>query len=435
MTLRSRARGSRVMQRKVSGWRVLGAIAGRDEGGVAVSFAVAISVLAFFAGVAIDHASAYRVKSEVQRALDSGVLAATALALDADAEAVQSTGKKFYNASLANFGFNGGIGQPTFTRTGVIVEGTVNAVVDTMLTKVLGFQAMPLTVNSAASPQGKGMELMLVVDVSGSMSGSKIGALRNAATALVDAIYGGANTRADTWIGITPFSGRVNVHDYAAGWMTGAGPGWANRTCTDRRSPPNVENDEPPSTELFPYYWATSGYSGTQTCPAPKVLGLTAEKSTITSRINTLVATAGTSTQVGMVWGWRMLSPKWQGLWGDPDLPKTNADSPGKYVIIMTDGENFAWEAGDDVNSPLGDPGMTDEEADQRLLRECTAMKAEGITIFTVAFDMGTSLTSLYQACASTPSYHFDVQSNQGLIDTFEKLGLTIAGNSVRLVN
>jgi hypothetical protein len=278
------------------------------------------------------------------------------------------------------------------------------------------------------------MELMLVLDVSGSMdNGGKIGALRTAATRLIDAIYGASDTRANTWIGITPFSGRVNVHDYAAGWMTGAGPGWSNRTCTDRRSWPNVENDEPPGTELFTYYWATSGYHGTQTCPAPKALGLTASKSAIQSRIDSLVATAGTSTQVGMVWGWRMLSPKWTGLWGDPDLPMSNADSPGKYVIIMTDGENFTWEADDDRVHPLGDEALSDADADQRLLRECTAMKAQGITIFTVAFDMGSTLTNLYRACATTPSYHFDVQANNDLVDTFEMLGLTIAGDSVRL--
>ena len=93
---------------------------------------------------------------------------------------------------------------------------------------------------------------------------------------------------------------------------------------------------------------------------------------------------------------------------------------------MMTDGENYTWES---------DDPFSDDEANDRLLRECTAMKAEGITIFTVAFDMGSTLTALYEQCATTPGYHFDINSNQDLIDTFEPLGLTIAGDTVRLVN
>jgi hypothetical protein len=167
----------------------------------------------------------------------------------------------------------------------------------------------------------------------------------------------------------------------------------------------------------------------------PKALGLTDSRSTIQTRIDALISTAGTSTHEGMVWGWRMLSPKWQGLWGDASLPKSYAETPGKYVIMMTDGKNYTNESNDDEPSPLGDPGLSNTAADQRLLRECLAMRAQGITIFTVAFDMGSTLTALYTQCAGNASYHFDVQSNADLIDTFEKLGLTIAGNSVRLVN
>ena len=181
---------------------------------------------------------------------------------------------------------------------------------------------------------------------------------------------------------------------------------------------------------MFPHYFALAGYGGfdgTRTCPAARALGLTAEKSIINARIQSLAAQAGTSTQVGMVWGWRMLSPRWRGLWGNAAMPLDAADSPGKYVIIMTDGENFPWES--------DDPELSGDDADQRLLRECTAMKAEGITIFTVAFDMGAALATLYTQCASQPEYHFDVQSNSDLIETFEKLGLTIAGDKTRLTH
>lgn len=381
-------------------------------------------------GMAVDYARLEMARSELQAALDAGTLAAARRFADGKA-AVQAAGQAYFEGALQNSEIIGLKPVADFAPNGTGVNASVSIKLKTKVMQIAGFDEMPVSVKSGASASGKGMELMLVVDVSGSMSnGGKIGALRTAATAMVEAIYGNNETRPDTWIGITPFYGRVNVIDYGAAWMTGAGPGWAGKLCTHKRSFANVESDAPPGVELFPHYFANSGYGGgdgTKTCPGPRALGLTEAKSVINARIQTLTAQAGTSTQVGMVWGWRMLSPRWRGLWGDAAMPLDNANSPGKYVIMMTDGENFPWES--------DDPELSTDDADERLLRECTAMKAEGITIFTVAFDMGATLTSLYQSCASQPDYHFDVQANSDLIVTFETLGLTIAGHSARLTH
>ena len=49
----------------------------------------------------------------------------------------------------------------------------------------------------------------------------------------------------------------------------------------------------------------------------------------------------GTTGNLGLVWGWRTLSPKWRGLWGDADLPLDyGTDFMDKVVVIMTDGNN-----------------------------------------------------------------------------------------------
>jgi Flp pilus assembly protein TadG len=403
----------------------------RNESGAIFPIFGLVGIVALLcAGMATDYARLELARSELQSALDAGALAAARRFADGEAE-MQVAGQSYFASTLQTASMIDPLPVPVFTRTGSGVNASVSTAIKTKLMQIAGFDEMPISVQSGATASGKGMELMLVVDVSGSMSDAgKIGALRTAATALVDTIYGNSETRADTWIGITPFSGRVNIVDYGAAWLTGAGPGWAGKLCTHKRSSPNVENDAPPSVELFPHYFALEGYGGfdgTRTCPGARALGLTAEKSVISARIQTLSAQAGTSTQVGMVWGWRMLSPRWRGLWGDPAMPLDSVDSPGKYVIIMTDGENFPWES--------DDPELSTDDADQRLLRECTAMKAEGITIFTVAFDMGATLTSLYQSCASQPDYHFDVQANSDLIETFETLGLTIAGHGSHLTH
>lgn len=401
-----------------------------EAGAIFPIFGLVGIVALLCAGMATDYARLEFARSGLQSALDAGALAAARKFADGEVE-MQAAGQAYFASTLQTASMIDPLPIPVFTRTGSGVDASVSTAIKTKFMQIAAFDEMAVAVQSGATATGNGMELMLVVDVSGSMSnGGKIGALRTAATALVDTIYGNSETRANTWIGVTPFSGRVNVVDYGAAWMTGAGPAWAGKLCTHKRSFPNVENDAPPGVELFPHYFALEGYGGgdgTETCPGPRALGLTAEKSVISARIQTLEAQAGTSTQVGMVWGWRMLSPRWRGLRGDPAMPLDSADSPGKYVIIMTDGENFPWES--------DDPELSTDAADERLLRECTAMKAEGITIFTVAFDMGATLASLYTQCASQPDYHFDVQANADLIETFEKLGLTIAGDKTRLTH
>ena len=56
----------------------------------------------------------------------------------------------------------------------------------------------------------------------------------------------------------------------------------------------------------------------------------------------------GTSSNFGMVWGWRTLSPRWQGLWGGAtpaDMP-FDRDEPlmDKAVVLMTDGTNQFYD-------------------------------------------------------------------------------------------
>ena len=72
---------------------------------------------------------------------------------------------------------------------------------------------------------------------------------------------------------------------------------------------------------------------------------MTANKNTIIAALNTMQPQGDTHIDLGMAWGWRMLSPKWQGLWGGEmntnSLPEAyNTPLMNKVVILMTDGDN-----------------------------------------------------------------------------------------------
>jgi hypothetical protein len=92
---------------------------------------------------------------------------------------------------------------------------------------------------------------------------------------------------------------------------------------------------------------------------------------TIMSDIGSMfpIRTGGTATDIGLAWGWRALSPNWQGVWAEGaksgvpgqllPLPYNSVltdPSTGskivmkKVVIFMTDGNN-SWFTGDGTNA------------------------------------------------------------------------------------
>ncbi|MGQ0673319.1 MAG: pilus assembly protein TadG-related protein [Hyphomicrobium sp.] len=392
-------------------------------GGVSILFGVSLIVLAGAVGVAMDSSRAHRASNALQGALDAGVLAAAKLEPGSELEQIVSVATASARFNLETEPELRAGAKLEFKQEGGVVRGIAHYEMETTLTRVLGINSLKLTLNSAATSASTGVELMLVLDVSGSMgSRGKIDAARQASVELIDLIYGNAETRPDTYVGITPFSGRVNINGYGRAWMTGAAPSSAaSKLCTDLRSTGTEENDELPSIEPFPYF---SG--STNVCPDFEAVGLSTHKTPVREAVMALEPGHGTSTNKGMVWGWRMISPKWKGMWGNPDLPLSRAESPGKIVVMMTDGQNHPGQSGDPY---------TTAEADAQLLRECTAMKEEGIRIFTVALDMGSALTSLYQQCATSPSNHYDAADGTELQRVFNEIGGIISRGHVRLVD
>ena len=72
-------------------------------------------------------------------------------------------------------------------------------------------------------------------------------------------------------------------------------------------------------------------------CDSAPILPLTNDKSAVISLIQSMQAKGGTNILEGVMWGWRVLSPEPPFTEGRPyDDPENN-----KYLIVMTDGENW----------------------------------------------------------------------------------------------
>jgi Flp pilus assembly protein TadG len=190
---------------------------------------------------------------------------------------------------------------------------------------------------------------------------------------------------------------------------------------------------------------ASGGLGPNISCGDP-VLPLTASKTTVLNKINSLHPwrKGGTMSNVGLAWGWRMISPKWRGLWdadlvgGQVKLPMDyNTPLMQKVLIIETDGINNFFKSASttppysdysamlrlnttanggraDINTTSNATGIAALNAKTTAL--CNAIKAQGVLIYTVTFGLGNSADentarNLFRNCATDPSYYFDVDS------------------------
>src|SRR5437588_1679190 len=117
----------------------------REDGQVAVMFALAIVPLAAAVGTAVDYSRGNEIRTSLQKGLDSAVLAA---ALDASAN--------WRTAALNSFNGNANpkgssIRTPTFTLEKDIYSGSVSALTETSFMGVVGIHSLTVSASSAAT--------------------------------------------------------------------------------------------------------------------------------------------------------------------------------------------------------------------------------------------------------------------------------------------
>lgn len=203
------------------------------SGTVAILFGLTLIPLLGFIGGSIDYANAYRMRSKLQSAVDAAALAA--------GREIDSGGTTARARSLANQVLESnldsdfaGYSASVHIDTGAdAVTATASLNVDTYLLGLFGHHYLPVRVDSTVKlPNGK-VELALVLDNSGSMSGSKLSDLKDAANSLTDIVFA-ANPDPDYMkVGVVPFAASVNI-----------GTGFANASWMDRtgRSSIHAEN-------------------------------------------------------------------------------------------------------------------------------------------------------------------------------------------------
>lgn len=168
-------------------------------------------------GLAVDAGRGYLVQSKLSYAIDAAGLAAGQMPPSADPTAEI---KKYFAANFPKDYLGATVTGPTHTVSadGKIVTVQVSATLDTTFLRVLGHHRLSISSSAEVTRATRPIDLVLAIDMSGSMrrsagSTSRIGAARAAAATLVNVLYGAAKTNPNIKVGIVPWSMKVNVTD------------------------------------------------------------------------------------------------------------------------------------------------------------------------------------------------------------------------------
>jgi Flp pilus assembly protein TadG len=435
-------------------------------------FALLLIPLLLAVGVAVDSLRAYHARTALQQALDSGALAAGAVARlnDADTEAII---ENYILANTQNLPIEGL--QTTFTRTTAANEELLNvsvtAEMSTTFMRILGEKLQYLTLRAETEvrrAQPGPVQVALVLDVTHSMtqmlgSRTRLEVLKEAAINLTGAILDPPNQGGG--VGLVPFTLWANLRwiDLGGPWSTWivippdlTNCGWSPecyKPCTvDGASGQCVDSSLPGcqqtgcTTHTFAGctayrprdYRTTLAEQETHKhigvvawCPAPTRSMMT-NKATVVTAINQLVTNPiDTHIPAGLMWGWNMLTP---------ELPiagpsKANVEDKGgsRAIVLITDGENrgrprptldgffHPWQPGQSVPDPKDDPDLLTAELCENIKNPANDPK---ITIFTVLIGEQTeSLVNLMRNCATDTGKAFTPTTASGLLDAFGEIG------------
>lgn len=442
----------------------------RDRrGGAAIIVGFAILPLAAAIGLAVDGARGYTASSKLQGALDAAALAGGRSHSENEADP-EGTARMFFDANFPN-DFMGG----ELTSFSAVVDDTTDLMtiqaavaIPTAFMQIFGIDTIPISADAVVATAHTGLELALVVDVTGSMNWTdsegaiKIDSLKTAGHTLLETLYGEAEDLPNVWVSLVPYRAAVNIGNRPS-WLTGYSAAdfdpdsW--RGCVEARDAPLDQNDTPPQGSLDRFrafhwqngvawnYWPPVVFDNSGPnwfCPINEITPLTDQRATVDDAIDALDARSGggTQTSVGLVWGWRTISPNWRGLWAGPtpnDRP-LDYDEPNmaKAVVFMTDGiADMGWEKtayGFLSDGRLGTTieSVAEAEINSRLSTICEAMKTEGIQVFSVMFAVtDPTVEATYRDCASAPDHFFNSPTGEELETAFRQIGRRLA--SLRL--
>lgn len=191
-----------------------------EHGNIAMIFGLMLVPLIFAVGAAIDYSRAAQRKVAFQSALDATALAIGLMPTSTSQGDMESRAADVFNANFPGQG-NWGSNIAVASTNGVIDLALVGNV-DTFFMGIANIHTMDINVASQVIVGGGTIEIAMVLDNSGSMSGSKLASLIDAAKGLVDTLFDGLpSSTTDLSFSLVPFATFVDIGEgnINASWM------------------------------------------------------------------------------------------------------------------------------------------------------------------------------------------------------------------------
>jgi Flp pilus assembly protein TadG len=377
------------------------------RGNVAMMFSLCAVAMLGLVGVALDFSRTMMARDSAQNAVDAASLAAAELQSRGGASI---SDLRDLAASMVAANQSGGVehvcAAPVLTRNVATGRVSIDMACDTptTLSALLGFPKLSFTVASTAEYARTKLDVAMMLDVTGSMSGQKLKDLKAAAKLLVDTVVDPTGKSDDVRVALAPFSASVNAGGYFFK-ATNVAPG-AVRCVTERTGGQAYTDAAPGAGAYSPV--------GPNNCPGAAIVPLSYDPGFLKTRIDGFNAGGMTAGHLGVAWARYLIAPKWSGVWPSASAPLAYGDPRQvKAVILMTDGE---------FNTQYSALGSSAQQA----RRHCDAMKADGVIVYAVAFQAGGASEALLKDCASSAGTYFKTSTGAALQDAYREIGLQL---------
>jgi Flp pilus assembly protein TadG len=208
-------------------------------------------------------------------------------------------------------------------------------------------------------------------------------------------------------------------------------------TCVTERTGANAYTDVSPSTAPLGRNYPASG----NPCLSNTILPLTSDRTLLKNRIDALQASGSTGGHIGVAWGWYLLSPNFASIWPAASNRPAAYDAPEllKIAVVMTDGEyNSSYCNGVISRDSTSGSGSSSDHincdapnghAFDQATAQCTAMKAAGVIVYTVGFNIvdDQRARDLVNGCATDAAHVYLASGGDALIQAFRDIGRDIS--------
>ena len=334
----------------------------REDGAITILGLVMFSLMILGGGMALDIMRSETRRAEMQNTVDRAVLAAAGLDQTRSGEEIV---RDYLRAA--------GLDEEAVTVTSVenaserLITAEINARTESLFLRFLGVDELMQPISAQAREVRIELELSLVVDISGSMGGKKIAALRTAASEFVAELL---RDRAHlTTVSLIPYNDRVNAGHLVEEYFPFSNEHRVSRCAVFEPADflrtgldPNERLQRMGHFDPSTHHRAgnATGLVDDPNCLTDDfgaVLPWSSDVAELQTRIDGLVAGGSTAIDLGVKWGALLLDPtsadELEAMASDGHVDggfvgrPNRFDAPGvhKVLVVMTDGLNVKqWD-------------------------------------------------------------------------------------------